>query len=1077
MALKNESILHISTVLAAALGNTQLGVEPTPDTDLNFRMWVGKDSGGNITKWIAKDKKARLASLSLLNLAGAGVGVLQHDANGNITGGPIAGYVKEDGTTPFTAAQGGSSANKVNANLTTYADVLTAINENTNYQLKTTSDDPIPAFLEDKIEAGTNVTLETTIDGGTGAKRVKINSVGVLQDFQDVTSIDPVTDNTITIPSLIMPEQQLTGAVGELVRTSEGFSTESALGQQITMGRTQTQIALCGEDIAKLDVVYFNDLPIDYFVSVKKAAADSYNENWTVAVAGNSGTAYVGPGVPDPSELIEAITTGLVYGVNTSAFLTGVPLYMDVIRGGITDVRPDFPARAIIVGTVAYSHATEGIIAVDVAKENYQYEFDGCVIEKQFIQLREEGGSIFCDVEKEGGGDLPVQLSSMVNILDCTTGPAPDGRATIELIQGTATVPQFQAVYLDLTGGIPVLKTTTSYPPVPFAPVAEFSIYDSVRHLVEGPAMSRQITTALNHDGRGRISYVMEWTTVQGIKYREGGTPSSTIDTGPSPDLIDFTSQIGAVYQNHRQTWPGKNVVLDGITVANASGSGTLTPRQTVNNLALLREQSNGANITNSRYHIVIFGAQNATSGESKIYANLPNGIYGGNDSEAYKDYNGTAITSVPIDLRDTAFLIARVPLFTNSAGTGFTFINPAGSPDIVSILGQLIGVQGSGTQAGAFIPTMQQVTDVDEKTTVGVDVVDNPTTPQQRNKITPEQQSIEAVGKGFSDVIWRLMIDGVQNASFRGNGSFFSLQSTIFNLLADTCEFLDVDVAEFLRVGNVAGTPAKLSVSASGDGGFIFISGLGTFDDVYEDSGSLNDGVPIYEDVTTGTNLLYRIDVTGDKYWVLKDDLLGTFVDCFYRSLFPTVTDPADPTEQAYTGINAPYTGDTGDVGITAARALDAQGEVIFRETQTKYIKMVGNIISGIDGASEAGIKFNGTSIEIGEPKTAAGAYLYTKPYTPSPQPTTTYTPDYVDGNHHVLILSDALNVGAPQNIPTGEDFDISFRVDNTAGDTFSYLGLEIIPSTDTGSYWVSLHRNSSTADYDITVNGAEVA
>ena len=88
MTIKNIEFIQIESVLDS-LGRKQIGVEPDVDSELNFRMWGGKDSTGALTHWLAKNKPGLLHSLRLSSLAGQSQSVAKIDANGNIIRGSI----------------------------------------------------------------------------------------------------------------------------------------------------------------------------------------------------------------------------------------------------------------------------------------------------------------------------------------------------------------------------------------------------------------------------------------------------------------------------------------------------------------------------------------------------------------------------------------------------------------------------------------------------------------------------------------------------------------------------------------------------------------------------------------------------------------------------------------------------------------------------------------------------------------------------------------------------------------------------------------------------------------------------
>jgi hypothetical protein len=63
MALSYKRIYQIALSALTNLLTKQIGVETVEDSDLNFKMWGGKDADGNVTKWLAKDKPASVTNL------------------------------------------------------------------------------------------------------------------------------------------------------------------------------------------------------------------------------------------------------------------------------------------------------------------------------------------------------------------------------------------------------------------------------------------------------------------------------------------------------------------------------------------------------------------------------------------------------------------------------------------------------------------------------------------------------------------------------------------------------------------------------------------------------------------------------------------------------------------------------------------------------------------------------------------------------------------------------------------------------------------------------------------------------
>lgn len=81
--------IELSRIVAeiSSIGNTQLAVEPTLDPDLGYRMWGGKDDNGEVTKWLSKDKSARVADMKLQNLTGGGLRLVAADNTGKLVDG------------------------------------------------------------------------------------------------------------------------------------------------------------------------------------------------------------------------------------------------------------------------------------------------------------------------------------------------------------------------------------------------------------------------------------------------------------------------------------------------------------------------------------------------------------------------------------------------------------------------------------------------------------------------------------------------------------------------------------------------------------------------------------------------------------------------------------------------------------------------------------------------------------------------------------------------------------------------------------------------------------------------------
>ena len=94
MALENYRIYQIVDS-AANICNKQICVEPDVDLDLGYRMHCGRDNTGGgpktgvITKWLAKDRPARVTSLNISGLT-AVASLIKTDGAGNLSAGQIS---------------------------------------------------------------------------------------------------------------------------------------------------------------------------------------------------------------------------------------------------------------------------------------------------------------------------------------------------------------------------------------------------------------------------------------------------------------------------------------------------------------------------------------------------------------------------------------------------------------------------------------------------------------------------------------------------------------------------------------------------------------------------------------------------------------------------------------------------------------------------------------------------------------------------------------------------------------------------------------------------------------------------
>jgi len=399
---------------------------------------------------------------------------------------------------------------------------------------------------------------------------------------------------------------------------------------------------------------------------------------------------------------------GKVRGLDTSTLAEDEEVFLNGTPGMLSDSRPTFPAQAIRMGMVLVSDATDGVVFVSPQLDNYQYEFDGCVFEKADTTVYESGGNIYMDVEKNGGGDLPVQNSGTTYLLDCTTGAGVGGKARVQLTAGTDTAPQENYIIVNVGGGGPPLElqAQTSFPDLTAvsqgaAFVAYTSVWSAAKTATDGALRHQRTTDAVQNNLRGRMAFIGERIRAFGASWLNGANPTATITTNSGvPDNVDFASAGGKIYQMHQQTWPSLSVAVDGIYIMNKNGAEWTK----VTDLNAALELADGTAITNgNRYNLMFFGVINKTTGECKLCVNLAVDTYA-NDTNAYNDSDSTAVVSVPASVNTVAFLLARVPLkYSTVSGGTWEFIGTLLSrPDVIDLRGNPIGVSGSAAGGAA---------------------------------------------------------------------------------------------------------------------------------------------------------------------------------------------------------------------------------------------------------------------------------------------------------------------------------------------------------------------------------------
>ncbi len=475
-------------------------------------------------------------------------------------------------------------------------------------------------------------------------------------------------------------------------------------GIDMQMCRTISSRFTAEEDILKGETLYASQLVGPLVYGVKKASSATYNENWVVGMAAND--ALTG-------EVCEFMQQGFITQIDTTGYEESTPLYFSPTRGALSNSRPGYPSEPIIMGASLYSHVTEGVLGVNMGRDQYDYEFGATVLERPEIIITSDGVTIYAEVYnlEDPLRDLPVQMSGEIRAVNTTSGggTVQPGAARVQLLPGAVDSAQEQMIYADFTGETAVVKTIAAgaFPPPPYARIGDVSVLDAARTQADAPLMHRRSSNCKADQGTGAISRIFERLSQIPPEYSSGVIPTATTD-GTDMQLSVIA---GKVWQTRLQDFPALSVDTSGIYVANGPGGAGLAKYSKYTSLSDLMgyTSANEARDTSSTGNLFIFACVNKATGECKLFANLPRSLGATSTGEGlsiYKDENRTTITSAPQELRQTAFAVCRIPFRLN--GGNYQFLDSSGNATnsgafIDVMLGELMG-GGAGAGSGGDV-------------------------------------------------------------------------------------------------------------------------------------------------------------------------------------------------------------------------------------------------------------------------------------------------------------------------------------------------------------------------------------
>ena len=310
--------------------------------------------------------------------------------------------------------------------------------------------------------------------------------------------------------------------------------------------------------------------------------------------------------------------------------------------------------------------------------------------------ITDESAGASLTIDTPGKGDITFVFGQREFVLDCTTGSGTYGKARVLVTLGTDVAPQKNWVSAIRSGEIAILQASTSEPTGEYAMLCRAFIPSGFTSTDGGGYYgSRRHTDAKEIEGRGAISTILSKLR-DPSSYKSGAAVNITIDTGPSPDSVDFTVAPGVFREIYNQNTLAMQLSVDGAIVLNDE----VTPYLAISDLNEIDTDTTGATLNNRYYQLAIILGLNADGYPDRFLINKPNGSYL-SASAAFEDTAGYSVTTVP-DGFTSAYLLCAGVFRLSGGGTVITNEALGFGVNNIDLRGQALGVKSSGSGTAA---------------------------------------------------------------------------------------------------------------------------------------------------------------------------------------------------------------------------------------------------------------------------------------------------------------------------------------------------------------------------------------
>ena len=298
-----------------------------------------------------------------------------------------------------------------------------------------------------------------------------------------------------------------------------------------------------------------------------------------------------------------------------------------------------------------------------------------------------------------------------------TSPDIPTVSNSIDLTVGTDITGQRHKVWIQITGGVPTMTSSTlDFPTgIDFAVVGDFLLQSQASVLSDGPYFANSPDYEIKDiDIRGHLAHINDRLVELDSAYLEGIdiTVTPTVGGGTAGE-ITFTSTSGQAFELHLENIEAFDVGSVGAitTVVNEGTqvSGEVTRVVNIGSDIVGLTCADGITVigNNSRVNLVLYTVHQDTEPNATNYSiNLPFSTYG-TDADAIGDVSNFAIKSISIPARGISLLIAEVVIKITGGGGTFEVI------EIRDLRGQIPGAATSGGGAGGGAGSLDELSDV----------------------------------------------------------------------------------------------------------------------------------------------------------------------------------------------------------------------------------------------------------------------------------------------------------------------------------------------------------------------------